>query len=409
VCGICGIVNADGAPDRDRLEAMSATLAHRGPDAAGVAVAGACALAARRLSIIDVEHGDQPIANEDGTVHVVQNGEIYNHDDLRAELARRGHVFGTRCDTEVLVHAYEEWGDAFPQRLRGMFALAIWDERRRRLLLARDAFGIKPLYYRATGGGLEFASELRALPRGEVDLDALDAFLAFNSIPSPLTIFCEVRKLPAGHMLSWEQGALRIERFARPLPVSADAVRDDDAAELVEECRARLRDSVRAHLVSDVPVGVLLSGGVDSGLLAALAAQETAEPLRTFSIGFDESSFDELADARKVARRYSTDHHELVLRPDAALLLPALAEAFDEPFADSSALPTYLVSELASRHVKVALSGEGGDELFGGYYTYAADLLALRAAPLHGRTGVLVQLSRKAITGSTVVARRAGM
>jgi asparagine synthase (glutamine-hydrolysing) len=389
VCGICGIARRTGAAERAELEAMAATLEHRGPDSDGFLVDAEVGLGARRLSIIDLDGGDQPIANEDGTVHVVQNGEIYNHEELRVELERAGHRFHTRCDTEVLVHAYEEWGDTFARRLRGMFAIAILDASRRRLLLARDPFGIKPLYYRVDGDGLRFASELRALPRGEVDPDALDAFLAFNSIPTPLTIFRESRKLPPGYVLVWEAGEARIERFARPSPVQADAVRDDDEAELVEECRARLRDSVRAHLVSDVPVGVLLSGGVDSGVLAALAAEESGEPLRTFSIGFEESSFDELSDARRVAERYATDHHELVLRPDAALLLPALAEAFDEPFADSSALPTYLVSELAARHVKVALSGEGGDELFGGYYTYAADLLALRfgraarfAAPL---------------------------
>jgi asparagine synthase (glutamine-hydrolysing) len=361
---------------------MSATLEHRGPDSAGLVVDGAAGLAARRLSIIDLETGDQPIANEDGTVHVVQNGEIYNYRELRSELGRAGHTFRTHGDTEVLVHAYEEWGDAFPRRLRGMFAVAIWDAAQSRLVLARDAFGIKPLYYRATRDGFDFASELRALPRGEIDLDALEAFLAFNSIPSPLTIFSDARKLPAGHVLTWQDGAVSLDRFANPAPVVVADVRNDDEAELLEECRARLRDSVRAHLVSDVPIGVLLSAGVDSGLLAALAAQESGEPLRTFSIGFAESSFDELADARKVAARYATDHHELVLRPDAALLLPALAEAFDEPFADSSALPTYLVSELASRHVKVALSGEGGDELFGGYYTYAADLLARRIGGL---------------------------
>jgi asparagine synthase (glutamine-hydrolysing) len=389
MCGICGVVRRDAAAERGVLEDMAATLVHRGPDSDGFHLDGPAGLAARRLSIIDLEGGDQPIANEDGSVHVVQNGEIYNHEDLRAELARVGHTFRTHCDTEVLVHAYEEWGDEFARRLRGMFALALWDARRSRLLLARDAFGIKPLYYRVDRDGLAFASELRALPRGELDLDALEAFLAFNSIPSPLTIFRETRKLEAGHLLVWEGGKALRERFARPSPVAAGDVRRDDEAELVEECRARMRDSVRAHLVSDVPVGVLLSGGVDSGLLAALAAQESSEALRTFSVGFEEDSFDELADARLVAARYATDHHELVLRPDAARLLPALAEAFDEPFADSSALPTYLVSELASRHVKVALSGEGGDELFGGYYTYAADLLAQRfggaarlAAPL---------------------------
>jgi asparagine synthase (glutamine-hydrolysing) len=382
VCGICGIVSANGPADLERLARMSATLVHRGPDSDGTFAGGQAALAARRLAIIDLQTGDQPIANEDGSVHVVQNGELYNYRELRHELERDGHGFRTHGDTEVLVHLYERDGLSFARRLRGMFALALWDATQRRLVLARDRYGIKPLYYRADGGGLEFASELRALPRGEIDLDALEAFLAFNSIPAPLTIFREARKLPPGHLLVWEEGVVRLERYARPAPARAEALREDDEAELIEELRARLRDSVRAHLVSDVPVGVLLSGGIDSSALAALAAQETAEPVRTFSIGFEERSFDELSDARLVAERYGTRHRELVLRPDAALLLPALAEAFDEPFADSSALPTYLVSQLAAEDVKVALSGEGGDELFGGYYTYVADLLALRAGGL---------------------------
>jgi asparagine synthase (glutamine-hydrolysing) len=384
MCGICGIASARGVADPARLEAMSATLVHRGPDSDGALLDGPVGLAARRLAIIDLQTGDQPIANEDGTVHVVQNGEIYNYRELRDGLQRAGHRFSTTGDTEVLVHLYEEHGDAFAERLRGMFAIAIWDSRRRRLVLARDRYGIKPLYFRAQADGLEFASELRALPRGEIDLDALEAFLAFNSIPAPYSIFRRIRKLPPGHLLVWENGVSEpsLERFARPAPVPNDEERGGDAAELEEELRARLRDSVRAHLVSDVPVGVLLSGGVDSSLLAALAAQESGETVRTFSIGFEERSFDELADARLVAERYATRHRELVLRPDAALLLPALAEAFDEPFADSSALPTYLVSQLAAEDVKVALSGEGGDELFGGYYTYAADLLALRAGGL---------------------------
>ncbi len=378
MCGICGIASSRGPVDPDRVARMSATLVHRGPDSFGEYLEGSVGLAARRLSIIDLETGDQPIANEDGTLHVVQNGELYNYRDLRRELEAAGHRFRTSGDTEVLVHLYEEHGTGFAERLRGMFAVALWDGRRRRLVLARDRFGIKPLYYRADGDGLQFASELRALPRSEIDLDALEAFLAFNSIPAPLTIFRAVRKLPPGHVLVWEDGAARLERFARPAPVAAAEVRTDDEAELVEELRARMRDSVRAHLVSDVPVGVLLSGGVDSSLLAALAAEETSEPLRTFSVGFEERSFDELSLARLVSERYGTRHRELVVRPDAALLLPALAEAFDEPFADSSALPTYLVSRLAAEDVKVALSGEGGDELFGGYYTYAADLLAAR-------------------------------
>jgi asparagine synthase (glutamine-hydrolysing) len=372
-----------GAPDRARLDAMSATLVHRGPDASGDLVEGPVALASRRLSIIDLAGGDQPIWNEDSSCVVVQNGEIYNHPELMHELRRAGHEYRTHSDTETIVHLYEEHGLDFARRLRGMFAVAIWDLRRRRLVLARDRYGIKPLYYRASGGTLEFASEVRALRRGEIDLDALEAFLAFNSIPGPYSIFRDVRKLQPGHLLVWEEGGeIAIERFARPAPVPEDELREEDEAELVEELRARMRDSVRAHLLADVPVGVLLSGGVDSSLLAALAAQETTDAVHTFTVGFAERSFDERDDARRVAERYATNHHELLLHPDPTLLLPTLAEAFDEPFADSSALPTYLVSQLAAEHVKVALSGEGGDELFGGYYTYAADLLADRFGPL---------------------------
>ena len=383
MCGICGIASRDGAPDAERLAAMSAALVHRGPDSGGEHFDGPVALGARRLSIIDLAGGDQPIENEDGSCVVVQNGEIYNYPELRRELEREGHRFRTNCDTEVHLHLYEEHGPEYARRLRGMFAVAVWDSQRRRLVLARDRYGIKPLYYRDSGGRLEFASELRALPRGEIDVDALEAFLTFNSIPAPYSIFRDTRKLPAGHVLVWEErGGLSVERYARPGPVAAEEMRDGDEAELVEELRARLRDSVRAHLLSDVPVGVLLSGGVDSAVLAALAAQETTEAVHTFTIGFEEKSFDERADARRVAERYGTNHHELLVHPDPLVLVPALADVFDEPFADSSALPTYLVSQLAAEHVKVALSGEGGDELFGGYYTYAADLLADRVAPL---------------------------
>ena len=380
MCGICGIATTHGPVDADRLQAMARTLVHRGPDSEGLHVGDGVGIAARRLAIIDLSGGDQPIANEDGTVVVVQNGEIYNYRELMGELQRAGHRFRSHCDTEVLVHGYEEWGERLWERLRGMFAVAVWDAPRRRLVLARDRFGIKPLYYRNTGSELSFASELDALPHGAIDLNALDAFLAFNSVPGPLSIFADIRKLLPGTTLTWHDGGVKLARFARTGPLPARA--DDDEAELVEECRARLRDSVRAHLVADVPVGVLLSGGVDSGTLAALAAEESSEPVRTFSIGFEEASFDELAGARAVAERYGTIHRELVLKPDAALLLPALAAAFDEPFADSSALPTYLVSKLAAEDVKVALSGEGSDELFGGYYTYVADLLAQRFGPL---------------------------
>ncbi|MFL5953867.1 MAG: asparagine synthase (glutamine-hydrolyzing) [Gaiellaceae bacterium] len=388
MCGICGIASTRGAVDLERLRRMSETLHHRGPDSEGTHVDGPVGIAARRLAIIDLAAGDQPIANEDGSVVVVQNGEIYNYRELMHELERAGHRFRTRCDTEVLVHGYEEWGTRLWERLRGMFAVAVWDARERRLVLARDRFGIKPLAYRDVDGELSFASELDALERGDVDPDALDAFLTFNVVPAPLSIFKDIRKLLPGHTLTWHDGRATIERFAPTGPLEPRS--DEDEAELLEECRARLRDSVRAHLIADVPVGVLLSGGVDSGVLTALAAEETSEPVRTFSIGFEDASFDELDGARAVAQRYGTVHRELVLRPDAALLLPALADAFDEPFADSSALPTYLVSKLAAEDVKVALSGEGGDELFGGYYTYVADLLAERFGSVAALTRPIV-------------------
>ncbi len=386
MCGICGIAaGRGGAPDPEALAAMSATLVHRGPDDDGQLVAPPVGLAARRLSIIDLAGGHQPIANEDGRVVVVQNGEIYNHEELHRELAAAGHEFRTRCDTEAIVHLFEELGDGFAERLRGMFAVALWDGRQNRLVLTRDRFGIKPLFYwESPDGGLAFASELKALMAlpgfpTALDMRGLESLLAFNSIPRPLTIFEGVRKLEPGHLLSWSPDAgAHVRPYARPAPVPVERLRRESGASLAAELRERLRDSVRAHLIADVPVGVLLSGGVDSATLAALAAQESGERVRTFSIGFRERSFDELERARLVARRYNTDHHELVVEPDVAELLTRLAEVFDEPLADSSAVPTYLVSELASRNVKVALSGEGGDELFGGYYTYVADSLAPR-------------------------------
>jgi len=375
---------------------MSARLVHRGPDDEGSFQRGPVALAARRLSIIDLAHGHQPIANEDGSVVVVQNGEIYNYRELKQELQGRGHRFATDCDTEVLVHLYEEHGDAFVERLRGMFAIALWDAGEERLLLARDRFGIKPLYYRHVDGDLSFASELKGMLEQPgfsraIDPEAMAAYLAFNSIPAPLTIFAEARKLRPGHLLRWHRGTIEQHRYARPGPDSAAPLREGSAAELATELRGVLRDSIRAHLVADVPVGVLLSGGVDSGGITALAAAEAREPLKTFSIGFEESGFDELARARLVAERFGTDHQELIVRPDAVELLPKLVESFDEPFGDSSALPTYLVSELAAGAVKVALSGEGGDELFGGYYTYVADLLAPRVGRLATLAAPLIE------------------
>ncbi len=404
MCGICGLLETGGGvPDRDLLERMNETLFHRGPDSGGVRIEGRAGIAARRLSIIDLALGDQPIANEDETVWVVQNGEIYNYRELRKELAAAGHTFHTHGDTEALVHAYEQWGPRFAERLRGMFAVAIWDSREQRLVLARDRFGIKPLYYRLANGALSFASELKALLRQpdfsrEIDLDALGAFLDHAMVPAPLTIFVGTRKLPAGHVLTWtEHEGVQVERYARPAPPPEREMRDGSEEELAEELRAALRDSVRAHLIADVPVGVMLSGGIDSSALTAFAALESSERVRTFSIGFEEETFNELGKARLVADRYDTDHHELVLRPNAIELLPAIVEAFDEPFADNSALPTYLVSELAAKHVKVALSGEGGDELFGGYYTYVADYLA----PRFGRIAAALRPALQLVPAST--------
>ena len=395
MCGICGVVSLDGrAVDRDVLESMNDRLVHRGPDSAGVFAENGVGLAARRLAIIDLVTGDQPIANEDGSVVTVQNGEIYNYRELRADLAGRGHTFRTQGDTEVLVHLYEEYGPAFAERLRGMFAIAIWDRKARRLVLARDRYGIKPLFYGIQGGALCFASELKAILavpwiEREIDVDALDAFLAFGFVPAPLTIYRGIRKLPPGTLLVWEHGRTdaRIERYTKPLAESRHTLEATDTATLAEELRERLRDSVAAHLIADVPVGVLLSGGIDSSLLVALAAEQSSEPVRTFTVGFEERHFDERGPARLVAERYGTDHHDIVVPPDALSLLPRMAEVFDEPFADDSALPTYLVSELASAHVKVALSGEGGDELFGGYNFYLAHALA----PALGRAATLAR------------------
>jgi asparagine synthase (glutamine-hydrolysing) len=382
---------------------MNASLFHRGPDAGGVHLDGPVGLAARRLAIIDIAHGDQPMLADGGDICVVQNGEILNHLELRAGLERQGVRFRTGCDTEVLPYLYLRDGPEFVSQLRGMFAIALWDRRRRRLLLARDRFGIKPLYYAFGDGRISFASELKALLRQpsfsrEVDPEALQSFLAFNSIPAPLTIFRAARKLAPGQLLLCGDGTdasgppePNLIRYARPAPATVDSLRREPAEELAEELRARLRESVSAHLLADVPVGVLLSGGIDSSTLAALAAGTSPSRVSTFSIGFRERSFNELDLARQVAQRYGTDHHELVVSPRIAELMPKLAAAFDEPFADSSAVPTYLVSELAAAHVKVVLSGEGGDELFGGYETYAADLLALRLGPMAARLAPLVE------------------
>ncbi len=398
MCGIAGELRRDGAPaDLAAVRAMTAALAHRGPDGAGEHADGAVALGMRRLALVDLPGGAQPVRSEDGSVVAVCNGEVYGFRALRDALARRGHRLRTGSDTEVLVHLYEERGPRFVADLRGMFALALWDARRARLVLARDRFGIKPLVYALDDRRLAFASELQALltradvPR-DVDPDAVAQFLAVNAVLAPRTMLRAVRKLPAGHLLVADRHGVRLDRFAHDRPVAAGQERSEPLADLAAELRERLRDSVRAHLDADVPVGVLLSGGVDSGAVAALAAAERGPGVPTFTVGFRERSFDELARARTVARRLRTDHHELVVGPEHAELLPAVARSFDEPRGDATALPYWLLARLASGHVKAVLSGEGGDELFGGYQTYVADRLgpcaaaaAAAVAPLVGR------------------------
>jgi asparagine synthase (glutamine-hydrolysing) len=385
MCGICGICNiysrgrAHGATAAD----MCSTLHHRGPDDRGVFAAGPVALAMARLSIIDLAGGHQPLHNEDGSVTIVYNGETYNAPELRAQLEGR-HDFATRSDTEVLVHAYEEWGEEMLGRLRGMFAFAIWDDTRQSLLLARDRLGIKPLYYALVGDWLAFGSEIKAVLRApgverRLDPEALHSYLSFNYIPAPMTIYRGLRKLPPGHLLRCGGGQMRLRQYwdlyGPDLPGPYRPGRDGDEQARADELRGLLDDAVRAHLLSDVPVGVLLSGGIDSSAVVALAARAGGR-VKTFSIGFEEKSFNELEAARLVARAYGTDHHEDIVTPDAAALIERIADHFDEPFADSSALPTFLVSQMAAREVKVVLSGDGGDEIFGGYLTYSADDVA---------------------------------
>jgi asparagine synthase (glutamine-hydrolysing) len=379
MCGIAGFVESPsiGAPlDRDSSRAlvhrMCDVIRHRGPDDEGVWVEDGVALGMRRLSIIDLSTGRQPIHNEDRTVWVVFNGEIYNFQSLRRTLEASGHVFYTSTDTEVIVHAYEQWGADAILRLRGMFGLAIWDARSQTLLVARDRLGIKPMYYATVNGRLYFGSELKSLleapdlPR-DLDMRAVDHYLSFLYTPRDGSIFEHVPKLPPGHLLKWTRGALTIERYWE-LPAT-ETFRGSEA-DAAEQLRAVLADSVRSHLISDVPLGAFLSGGVDSSLVVGLMSQASGARVKTFSIGFNEPAFDELEHARRVARLFDTDHHELIVEPDAIGILDRLVRHFDEPFADSSAIPTWYVSEMARRHVTVVLSGDGGDELFGGYDRY---------------------------------------
>jgi asparagine synthase (glutamine-hydrolysing) len=353
---------------------MCATLYHRGPDDEGIYLNGSFGMGIRRLAIIDLLTGHAPLSNEDGTVWVVQNGEIYNFLELRQQLQLRGHRFRSSCDTEVIAHLYEDEGPACVRALRGMYALALWDDKQQTLLLARDRLGIKPLYYTCDSTRLLFGSELRALLAAglepQLDMQALHDYLSLSYIPAPLSIMRGVKKLLPGHMLLYHKGHMRVEQYWQVQPPAGSPARGDE--ELVEEIYGLLRESVQSHLVSDVPLGVFLSGGVDSSAVVALMREITGSKIKTFSIGFPEKSFNELEQARLVAHRFDTEHHELMLSPQAAEIVPQLAQGLDEPFGDSSALPVFYLSRFARQSVTVALSGDGGDEVFAGYETYAA-------------------------------------
>ncbi len=358
---------------------------HRGPDSRGLHLETEIGLGIQRLRVIDLETGDQPIFNEDRTIAVVLNGEIYNYRELRERLQRNGHRLATKGDTEVIAHLYEDLGPACVEELHGMFAFAIWDSRRRRLFLARDRVGKKPLFYAARNGALSFASELRALLQDpeisrEIDLQAIDAYLTYQYVPAPLSAFRAVRKLPPASTLTYEDGEVTIERYWR-LHYGGDTPQAS-TEELHEAIRERIRAAVRRRMISDVPLGVFLSGGIDSSTVVAAMAEESSEPVRTFSIGFEEEDWNELPNARLIAERFGTDHQELVVRPDVVEIIPKVVRHYGEPFGDSSSVPSFYVSEMARREVTVALNGDGGDENFAGYSRYVTAMRARRIASL---------------------------
>jgi asparagine synthase (glutamine-hydrolysing) len=383
MCGICGVAGGDAGAGRELVQRMCASLVHRGPDDEGSVHLDGVTLGMRRLSIIDLEGGHQPMPNEDSTIWAIQNGEIYNHLELREKLIAASHSFSTQSDTEVLVHGYEEWGEGLVERLNGMFAFAVLDRRRGILLLARDRMGIKPLHYAIDGKRLVFASELKALLRDaslrrEIDPIALDQYLAYEFVPSPRSIVRGIDKLQPAHMLTWSvaEGTHRIRRYWSPELGVSDAPRRRSLDEECEELRSVLRESVRKELISDVPLGVFLSGGIDSSAVTAMMTQLGGD-VKSFSVGFTDRSFDESAHARQVARHLGTEHRELTLEPHMLLdLIPQLPTLLDEPLGDASIIPTYLLSAFTRRHVKVALGGDGGDELFAGYPTLQAHRLA---------------------------------
>ncbi|MEE9501352.1 MAG: asparagine synthase (glutamine-hydrolyzing) [Candidatus Aminicenantaceae bacterium] len=390
MCGICGIAKTDnGEPvSRSLLSSMCATIVHRGPDDEGIFVQNNVGLGVRRLSIIDVEGGHQPLSNEDGSVWVAHNGEIYNFPELREELITCGHTFKTRTDTETIVHSYEEWGEHCFQKFRGMFAFALWDDRTKRLLVGRDRMGIKPFYYTLIENKartLVFGSELKTIlvhpdVKRALEPQALDLYLTFEYIPEPLSAFQNIYKLPAGTFLIYEKGKILIERYWdvnwEQEEEASTTTRGVSLASIEDELYERLKESVKARLLSDVPLGAFLSGGIDSSAIVGLMHELGVSPIKTFSIGFEDATYNELEHARRISQKFHTDHEEFILKPQALELTEKLIRHLDEPFGDFSIFPTYLVSKMARSHVKVILSGDGGDELFAGYEHYQAQKLS---------------------------------
>jgi asparagine synthase (glutamine-hydrolysing) len=379
MCGIAGVVSSASGDhiDAELIHRMCQTIVHRGPDDEGLFVKNETGLGMRRLSIIDVAGGHQPVFNEDGSVWIVFNGEIYNFPELRQELLKRGHAFNTHTDTEVIVHLYEEMGKGCVSKLRGMFAFALYDERRRKLLLARDRFGKKPLHYALQGPRLWFGSEIKSIltvvpELATVDNESLLQYLYFGYVPDPATAFTAIRKLPPGHLLEFEDGKLKITQYWDLPEYGTSKIKNEE--ECLEEMERRLEEAVRIRLISDVPLGALLSGGTDSSTVVALMARATSKPVKTFSIGFRDEDFNEADYAQIVAKRFGTDHHELIVDPDVLETVQTLTSSLEEPFGDSSMLPTYYVCCLARKHVAVALSGDGGDEIFAGYDRYRIHL-----------------------------------
>lgn len=426
MCGIAGWINLDTTRsqsiDREAvLHSMCERIVHRGPDSEGLWLDDQVALGMRRLSIIDLKTGDQPVLNEDKSVIVMMNGELYNYREVRADLEKRGHRFTTQSDTEILPHLYEEYGDALLEHVNGMYAFSLWDSRKKKLLIARDRFGEKPLYYGIFDGKLMWASEPKALlahpaVKAELDLDAFRHYLSFDYVPAPMSIYKGINKLPAAHVLIVENGEVRTRRywdlvwsdpgaiatgFPAPKnsngesPAKTQSREEESLSYKAEKLRELLSDAVRMRLVSDVPLGILLSGGIDSSTVAAFAMQHATERVKTFSIGFEEDSFDESKYAREVAKHLNTEHYEEILSAETAGdLITDIGTWLDEPLSDGSLIPTYLLSRFVRKHVTVALGGDGGDELFAGYPMYYAHKVAAMydAVPKFLRAGVIEPL-----------------